>query len=577
MSKGRFSWCLVFLLGIAAWSVPTSRAQESTQPAAQSGAPSADDASAPDPRTRKPSDKERFKQQKEVRQELKGPYKHWLDEDVHWIISDEERKAFKSLSNDEERDNFIEQFWLRRNPNPDSPENEFREEHYARIAYSNEHFAAGKPGWMTDRGHIYIAFGKPDSIESHPSGGAYDRPIEEGGGQTSTFPFETWHYRYLEGIGDNIDIEFVDTCMCGDYHMTIDRSEKDALLHVPGAGQTLYEQMGRAKQSERFSGGGLEHLGPGPMSSGQQSKEFDRLELFAKLQASPPVKFKDLESFLVKHKMLTGPFFPFDVRTDYVKVTQDTVLVPITLQIKTRDITFKSKDGVSTGEVNILGRVSTITGRIAQTFEETVQVEVPSELLPKTLDNVHLYWKALPLRPGRYRADIAIKDVNNPDHIGTWAQAISVPKYDEDKLSVSSLILADKMERVPSKQIGTGNFIIGNTFIRPRVTTTAGAAANFKRDQRLNFWMQVYNLGLDEKTKQNGATLEYQIIDLASNKTVLDTSEESKVLGANSDQLTVEKSLSLAAMQPGKYEIKVKINDGISKQEIAQSASFNVE
>ena len=364
--------------------------------------------------------------------------------------------------------------------------------------------------------------------------------------------------------------------MCGDYHMTIDRSEKDALLHVPGAGQTLYEQMGRAKQSERFSGGGLEHLGPGPMSSGQQSKEFDRLELFAKLQAPPPVKFKDLESFLVNHKMLTGPFFP-SIRTDYVKVTQDTVLVPITLQIKTRDITFKSKDGVSTGEVNILGRVSTITGRIAQTFEETVQVEVPSELLPKTLDNVHLYCKALPLRPGRYRADIAINAVNKTDHKGTWAQAISVPKYDEDKLSVSSLILADKMERVPSKQIGTGNFIIGNTFIRPRVTTTVGAAANFKRDQRLNFWMQVYNLGLDEKTKQNGATLEYQIIDLAGNKTVLDTSEESKVLGANSDQVTVEKSLSLAAMQPGKYEIKVKINDGISKQEIAQSASFNVE
>jgi hypothetical protein len=190
---------------------------------------------------------------------------------------------------------------------------------------------------------------------------------------------------------------------------------------------------------------------------------------------------------------------------------------------------------------------------------------------------MNLYWKALPLRPGRYRADIAIKDVNNPDHIGTWAQAISVPKYDEDKLSASSLILADKMERVPSKQIGTGNFIIGNTFIRPRVTTVAGAAASFKRTQKLNFWMQIYNLGLDEKTKQNGATLEYQIIDLASNKTVLDTSEDSKVLGANSDQVTVEKSLSLEALQPGKYQVKVKVNDGISKQEIAQSASFNVE
>src|SRR5579875_1143088 len=236
-----------------------------------------------DPLKRQLSDKERFKQQKELRSEISKTYKKWLDEDVRWIITDQEKKAFLSLSNDEEREAFIEQFWRRRNPNPDSPENEFREEHYRRIAYANEHFAAGKPGWMTDRGHIYIAFGPPDSIDSHPSGGTYERPMEEGGGETSTFPFETWHYRYIEGIGDNIDIEFVDTCMCGDYHMTLDRSEKDALLHVPGAGATLGEQMGTSKRQDRFNGG-LENLGGGPGgSAANQSKEFDRIEQYAKL------------------------------------------------------------------------------------------------------------------------------------------------------------------------------------------------------------------------------------------------------------------------------------------------------
>ena len=217
--------------------------------------PNQEPGSEPDPLKRQRSDKERFKAQKALRQELKGTYKTWLNQDVPYIITDEERKAFQSLSNDEERDAFIEQFWLRRNPNPDSPENEFREEHYRRIAYANEHFAAGKPGWKTDRGHIYIAFGKPDSIDSHPSGGTYQRPMEEGGGETSTFPFEVWHYRYLEGIGDNIDLEFVDTCQCGDYHFTIDRSEKDALLHVPGAGLTQWEEMGMAKKADRFKGG----------------------------------------------------------------------------------------------------------------------------------------------------------------------------------------------------------------------------------------------------------------------------------------------------------------------------------
>ena len=534
------------------------------------------DTQAQDPLQRPLSDKERFKQQKELRQELKGPYKKWLDEDVRWIITDQEMKSFKSLSNDEERESFIENFWLRRNPNPESPENEFREEHYRRIAYSNEHFAAGKPGWKTDRGHMYIAYGKPDSIDAHPSGGTYQRPTEEGGGETSTFPFETWHYRYLEGIGENIDIEFVDSCQCGDYHMTLDRSEKDALLHVPGAGLTQYEEMGQSKKAERFRGG-LENLGNGPMSGSQAAKQFDRLDQYAKLQAAPQIKFKDLESFLSSHKVLSGPFFPFDVRTDYVKVTEDTVLVPFTLQIRNKDITFSTKDGVSKGVVNILGRVTTITGHVAQTFEDTVLVEEPSELLPKTLENSQVYWKALPLRPGHYRVDIAIKDVNNPDHVGTWAQGIVVPKYDDERLSASSLILADKMERVPSKQIGTGSFIIGNTFIRPRVQQNAATPAIFHRSQKLNFWMQVYNLGIDDKSKQNAATVEYQIVDLASNKAILTTSEDSKTLSPNSDQMTVEKTVPLASLVPGKYRVTIKVNDSVSKQQIAESAPFTVD
>jgi len=550
--------------------------QDSTQASQQNASDDVQDNQ--NPLKRKLSDKERFKQQKELKQELSTTYRKWLDQDVRWIITDQERKAFLSLSNDEERDAFIEQFWRRRNPNPDSPDNEYREEHYARIAYANEHFAAGKPGWMTDRGMIYIKFGKPDSIDSHPSGGNYERPIDEGGGETSTFPFETWHYRYLEGIGENIDIEFVDTCMCGDYHMTIDRSEKDALLHVPNAGQTLYEEMGMAKKADRFKGG-LEDLGPGPDSASNQSKEFDRMELMAKLEAPPVIKFKDMDlaEFLSSHKVLNGPFFPFEVRTDFVKVTDDTVLVPITLQIKDKDITFNTKDGVSKGDVTVIGRISTITDRVVQSFEETVEVEQPAELLARTMNNSSLYWKAFPLRPGRYRIDIAIKDVNNPDHVGVWAQAITVPRYDDDRLAASSLILADKMERVPSKEIGAGMFIIGNTYVRPRVTTNPAQAATFHRNQNLNFWMQVYNLGLDEKSRQNNAVINYQIVNVATNKAILDTQEDSKKLAASSDQLTLEKTLPLASLEPGKYMVKISVDDDVTRQQIAESAPFTVE
>ena len=577
---------VVTLVGMPARVFGLPGGQEAAPPP-QSGSPAAapaDDSTRQkltkpeevDPLKRPLTDKQKLQRRHELKNEISTAYKTWLNQDVAWIISEEEVKAFKNLSNDEERDAFIEQFWLRRNPNPDSPENEFREEHYRRIAYANEHYAAGKPGWKTDRGHIYISFGKPDSIDSHPSGGSYERPMDEGGGETSTFPFEVWHYRYLEGIGDNIDIEFVDTCQCGDYHFTIDRSEKDALLHVPGGGETLYEEMGKAKKADRFKGG-LENLGTGPMSAGQQSKEFDRIELAAKLFAPPPIKFKDLESFITDHKLLTGTVFPFDVRTDYVKVTEDTVLVPITLQIKVKDVTFTTKDGVSKGVVNILGKVSTITHKTVQTFEDPVEITEPAELLAKAQERQYVYWQALPLRPGAYRLDIGIKDVNNPDHVGIYSQSINVPKYDDEKLATSSLILGDQMERVPSQTIGAGKFIIGNTFIRPRVSPNAVTPVKFNRSQKLNCWMQVYNLGIDDKTKSNSATVTYEIRDTASDKLLLTTQEESKDMSAHSDQLTMERSVALAGLQPGKYRMTIRVNDAISKQEIAQSAPFVVE
>jgi GWxTD domain-containing protein len=556
------------------------RAEGAASPAQQAQPPASPAASQdqePDPLKRKRSDKDQIQAQKALHQELSTAYKTWLNQDVVWIITDEETKAFKSLSNDEEREAFIEQFWLRRNPNPDSPENEFREEHYRRIAYANEHFAAGKPGWKTDRGHIYIAYGPPDSQETHPSGGAYQRPMSEGGGQTSTFPFEIWNYRHLEGVGENVDLEFVDTCQCGDYHFTIDRSEKDALKMVPNAGLTEYEEMHKSTKADRFKGGNQEALGAGPESATNASKEFDRIELAAKIFAPPPIKFSDLDNAISEHKILSGPVFPFDVRTDFVKVTENTVLVPVTVQLRNRDITFVTKDGVSKGVVNILIKVSTLTHKTVQSDESTVEVEEPSELLEKAQDRRSVYWKALPLIPGLYRLDIAIKDVNNPDHLGIFGQSLDVPSYHDEKLATSSLILADEMNTVSTREIGAGICVIGNTHICPRVMPNRATPVNFRRNQQLNFWMQVYNLGISDTTKSNEATVTYQIIDSATNNVVFEKQLESKDLGAHSDQLTVEKTLPMAGLQPGKYKVMIKINDTISKQEIAQSAPFVVE
>ncbi|HWY69770.1 MAG TPA: GWxTD domain-containing protein [Terriglobales bacterium] len=574
---------LFFLLLVLSGSLVAQTASadvSSTTPTDQSAATTKateKDQSSPDvdKRNRQLTDKQKKEQQKRFNQEVQKVYKKWLDEDVRYIISDEEKSAFKQLSNDEERDNFIEAFWARRDPTPDTVENEFKEEHYQRIAYANEHFPAGIPGWKTDRGRMYIMYGKPDEIESHPSGGTYNRPQEEGGGETSTYPFETWRYRYLEGIGQEIIIEFVDTCMCGDYHMTIDRSEKDALKNVPGAGLTQYEQMGLANKADRFTNSGLEQLGAGPFNQDLQSKQFDRLETFAKLNRPPAIKFKDLDEVVtskVRYNLL-----PFDVRADFVRVTSDTVLVPVTLQIRKKNVTYVNKDGVERGTLNIYGRVTTLTGRIAQTFEDTVQDDQPVELLPKILENSSIYWKALPLRPGRYRFDIVVKDVNG-DRMGTWSRGITVPDMSDDKgLTNSTLILADVMEKVPSKSVGAGNFVIGTTKVRPRLDGADGTPAKFNRNQKLNFWMQVYNLGVSDQSKKSSAQIEYDIVNSATKKAVVHTVETTDQLGNSGEQITLEKSMSLASLEPGMYELTIKVNDNISKQSIAPTAKFLVQ
>ncbi len=539
MFRVRSRYLFSFAFAMVATSLAVTASAQSDKPAAAGDAKSSatvtGSQSQPtdeiDPLKRSPNEKQKKQQRKSLKIELSKTYKKWLNEDVVWIITDEERAAFKQLSNDEERDNFIEAFWQRRDPTPDTEENEYKEEHYRRIAYTNEHFAAGIPGWKSDRGRIYIMYGPADEVESHPSGGTYERPMDEGGGETSTFPFEDWRYRYLEGIGQEVIIEFVDNCMCGDYHMTMDRSEKDALLYTPNAGLTLYEQMGMSSKASRFTGGGLERIGAGPNSASQSTKQFDRLEQFAKLQAPPPVKFKDLEE-IVNTKLITN-LMPFDVRSDFVKVTGDTVLVPITIQMKYRDITFSNKDGVQRGTVNIFGRVTTLTGKIVQTFEDTAQIDVPAELLPRTAENSSVYWKALPLRPGRYKVEIAVKDVNG-DRKGLWSRGIVVPEFSDDKLSTSS-------------------------------------------DQKVNFWMQVYNLGVDDKTHKPSATFEFDIVNIATNKPVVQKTESTDQMGNVGEQVTLQKSIASANLPPGVYKINIKVNDNISKQTIDPSATFAVE
>ncbi len=501
------------------------------------------------------SEEERREREEKLLKELERTYKKWLEEDVRYIITAEEREAFLHLNSNEEREQFIEQFWLRRDPTPTTIENEYREEHYRRIAYANEKFSVGRPGWKSDRGRIYIIHGPPDSIESHPAGSLYQSGagIDTLGKPTPVRAFERWRYHYIEGIGSNVVVEFVDRNGDGDYKLMLDPTEKEIFTRagpLTRATEPLLETpFARA-------------------SRGDTSKFalMERMNLYAvKLQDAPEVQFKDLEALV--DTRISFNLLPFQVRTDFIRVTSETVLVLITVSIEKADLTFQMKQGLQQAVVNIFGRVSTLTRRNVQTFEDVVQLDVPPALLKTTLDKPALYQKAVPLRPGLYKLNLVLKDLSS-SNVGTLERRLAVPRFHEDELAHSSLILADQIEAAGSRNLGTGPFVIGDTKVRPVVE------ANFGRNQKLGIYFQVYNLGVDQATNQPDATITYTVMQ--NKQPVFQRHEHTSQIQRPGQQLTVAKFLPLEPFPPGKYRLMISVSDRIRQHTLETSTTFRV-
>src|SRR6202521_4295287 len=515
---------------------------------------------------KKPDEKGK-KNLRKLEKELATPYKKWLEEEVPYIITDEERSAFLRLQTNEEREQFIEGFWQRRDPTPDTVENEFKEEHYRRIAYANERFSSGIPGWRTDRGRIYIIWGKPDEIEPPSPGSPYNRPMTEGGGQTTVYGFDDWTYHYMEGIGQNITIEFVDPTGTGEYHITMDPGEKDAMSHVPGGGPSMLESMGMSSQADRFrrSDGSTAPLGPAGSNAMDSQNEFTRLEQFAKVQAPPPVKFKDLEE-VVSSRILRNQI-SFDYRFDFMRITGDTILVPVTVQIQNKQMTFRDHDGVQSASLNLFGRISSMTGRVIQTFEDVIQRDFPDSLLEPSLKGFSIYQKAVPLRPGLYKLDLVIKDVNS-GNVGVVNTRLAVSPIPDDKLEASSLILADQMEAASSKDVGVGQFVLGSTKVRPKLD------AEFHADQALDVYMQFYNLKVDDKTHKNNVSLDFKVTQ--GDQTVAHEVKTGDQLQQNGEQITFQQVIAPKTLPPGKYKLQIQATDLVANQTVSRTADFTV-
>jgi hypothetical protein len=371
----------------------------------------------------------------------------------------------------------------------------------------------------------------------------------------------------MEGIGQNITIEFVDPTGTGEYHISLDPGEKDAMSHVPGGGPSMMEQMGLSTQAQRFTrtDGSTAPLGPGGMGNLESQNEFTRLEQFAKVQAPPPVKFKDLEE-VVSSRILRNQI-SFDYRFDFMRITGDTILVPVTVQIQNKQMTFRDHDGVQSASLNLFGRISSMTGRVIQTFEDVIQRDFPDSLLEPSLKGFSIYQKAVPLRPGLYKLDLVIKDVNS-GNVGVVNTRLAVSPIPDDKLEASSLILADQMEPVSSKDVGVGQFVLGSTKVRPKLD------AEFHVDQPLDVYLQFYNLKVDDKTHKNNVSLDFKVTQ--GDQTVSHAVKTGDDLKQNGEQITVQEVIQTKTLPPGKYKLQIQATDLVANQTVSRIADFTV-
>jgi GWxTD domain-containing protein len=484
---------------------------------------------------------------KQTSEPLKRVYERWLDDDVYDIIAEEERKAFRALKTDNEREQFIEQFWLRRDPDPDTEVNEFKEEHYRRVAYANEHFSSGIPGSKTARGRMYIKFGKPDQIESHPAGGSYERPAWEGGGRTSTFPFEIWWYRYIEDVGSDVEIEFVDPTGSGEYRIAKSPDEKDALLHVPGERNSLL--LLRAKDNP-----------------------FDKMAQQVALERPPHVKFSNIDREFADsdNPRLIYDRLPFHLGIDFLRVTENAVITSFTVQMENQDLVYKDIGGIQQAAANIYARITKVSGQRADQFEDVVLSNYTAEQLTDGLKARSVYQRDLVLAPGIYKIDIKVQDTRS-GKADIIKRGFTVPRYTEGELSASSLMLASRLEPLnglkPSRMFNRGLL---------KVIPNVGVPPAFKPDHPLGVYMQVYNVAIDQTTLRPSLDVEYLISRSGREVARLKEDGKSSWSKLNTQQVTLARLISLRDLKPGSYELTVTIADQVAGKTIKRQERFQI-
>ena len=479
-------------------------------------------------------------------------FQKWLREDAVYIIADEERTVFEKLVSAEEKERFIEQFWTRRDPDRKTSENEFKAEHYRRIAYSNERFSSGYPGWKSDRGKIYILHGPPAEIQSHASGSTYHRPMIEGGGATSVYPFEVWRYRHIEGLGNDIILEFVDSTLSGQYRLAVNPDEKDALLYSTAGGATRLQELGINYR----------------LMDSMRGDPFYRYKTYAFVQGAREIRYDDLKRIVGVNVEFED--LPFQLREDQFSLNADQILVPVTLQVDNRHLTFKMENGRHVARVAVYGVVTSLGNRVVAEFDHDLITSFSPEQLEIGFLGTSNFQKILLLqRRQRYKLDFVVKDLNE-GRVGVRRKAIIPAPYKAEQLAASSLLLSggiQVLEAVPNRE---EMFVIGDVKVLPNLRKT------FEPRQSLCLYFQVYNADVDQETMKPLLGVAYRLLKNGEVLRVRPDPEGQSVQYSSDQRVVFIQSLSLAGLESGDYRVAVEVEDRLSGHQLQLAEDFTV-
>lgn len=466
--------------------------------------------------------------QEDKKEPLSEWSKQWLDEVVPYIITDAEKSVFLSLPNEVERGKFINQFWEKRDPDPNTPENEFKMAYYKRIAIANKVFSTGKKdGWRTDRGKIFILLGPPQEIQ-------YDSmPIQ------SALSYyhgdrEIWNYWGLENprLPYNLEFVFVDKFGSGDYIF-------EESLNVGQFGRTIYD---------------INAL----------SYHFDRLEILAEAMKNPFESRKKIEGIVSTH--VSYDLIPIVTNTFCLKGTSQKTYIPLVSDILYANLSNKVIEDKCYFSLNFLVNVSDQQDRLVFQKSKDINFHFMPEDLPSPENRRYRFQTSCFLPPGDYALNLIVLD-NFGGKIGTVNKSLTVPDFNKGGMILSDIVLSPESftreGALPEERQGS----------RQQLQAFTGMSNAFRSGDEMHVYFEVYNLLLDQKSQKNRVHMEYQILQ---DEKVLANPSQTDVLPSQQKDCKVRTSLKIKNFQPGDYILRIKVSDENAGASVIGQTSFRV-